>query len=251
MTSVSVLGIKIAKAQRQPTKEKRSEGNENFQKLSIRHLIAVGGANGMIQLYDSLGLLVNEIATDQDADRVISVEWIKGPSPKALPTRKTKTVSSAHHHQVPITGQNQQTKRQRSKHILEKAAGEGIETSLSAFGKPIPSQGTFNSPSPTLPVMIDAIPAEDLGTVRRIPSPIKDNQPHSPHVRFAYDPVRYIDLFTPNEELSSREQQKKRFSRVARAGDETPRHVLVRPRLSSQTFTRNQDTVHVDPAALS
>ena len=51
------------------------------------HLIAVGGQDGSVRLYDLLGLLQGRKELGMNGERIISVEWVEGASPKEIPNR--------------------------------------------------------------------------------------------------------------------------------------------------------------------
>lgn len=108
LTSVSILGVREKKK-----KDKIDSGNVNGDTLfmpieqavnqqsdmvekpdkqAISHIIAVGRTDGTVILYDALGLKIQAIIADKTHDRIISVEWIKGPSPRALPSGPSRPV---------------------------------------------------------------------------------------------------------------------------------------------------------------
>ena len=51
---------------------------------STNNLIAIGRMDGEVHIYDSLGLSLKQQSISSNGEKIINVEWIKGPSPKPI-----------------------------------------------------------------------------------------------------------------------------------------------------------------------
>lgn len=272
ITSVSVLGIKGRDTEESSNEETEAGQNTTKQKIkrdrggikeSMGHIIAIGRIDGMVLLFDCSGIELETILAEEGYDRIVSVEWVKGLSPRNMSSKfvsphsherhkikeKTRAVRKAKQgHHPPPSGMNESGLGLPSvlkkpglhlERILNQNTAQESSTNLpSALKKPNRQIGdAFISPTVETN-MSGALPVEDLNTVRRSPVSVKS----SPHVRFAHDNVNQIDLFSPDFKagpipmLSSKSP--------AQPGDAPPK-ILTRPRLSSKTFIRVQDGVQV------
>lgn len=252
VTTISVLGIR----------EREMAGKvDGSKRRSLSHIIAIGRIDGMVLLFDSLGLELQTVLPEETFDKIISVEWIQGPSPRAMSTQS--------HDNTPVTheGSQQRAKvvpveEERPNAVFSQTQSlttrpvEAMVGNPSALEKPDlrpemilvkACRGTaFNLPSALkktnlrperVPIsnaadlgMSGGLPAEDLNTVRY--SPIAAKGPS--RVRFREGP--HADLFSPTQ------QSPPRLSPRSPAGVVDPLRILTRPRLSSKTFVRAQDT---------
>lgn len=108
LTSVSVLDVREKKKTNKddadnangdtplvPIKQAINQQSDMVKKpdrQAISHIIAVGRMDGTIILYDALGLKMQAVIVDKTHDRIISVEWMKGSSPRALPSGSSRPV---------------------------------------------------------------------------------------------------------------------------------------------------------------
>ena len=80
-TTVSVLSIKTAAASKDPFSRSRASHTIGGP-TSTDNVIAIGREDGAVHLYDSVGILYAEKSLENE--RIISVEWVKGPSPRRI-----------------------------------------------------------------------------------------------------------------------------------------------------------------------
>ncbi|KAI5370990.1 Putative WD40/YVTN repeat-like-containing domain superfamily [Septoria linicola] len=186
--------------------------------LPNRGLIAVGLIDGRVQVYDTVGILLVEQRITSPEEKILSVQWVNGPSPCAPVT--TKDGQTIHDFKLlessgpafsaaweaalkPHTAQSMQ----RSK----KSSGIGLPTSL----KPLEAQ------SPQLPRQLTFHPDEMSASIFRQTSKSKRTS--------TLPSYRYHDLFSPIKSAAPRSSSHRQVSRPHRN----------RPQLSSQTFMRS------------
>lgn len=229
VTSLSVLAIKgtrtanVANMDGIGAPERRKRGGTVIGgPTGTNNIIAVGRADGKVCLFDSVGMKLDMIVVDEDGNRVISVEWIKGPTPKAMPSisnRKTADETEVDQRRtVRLTVQSEKPLRYEEPSSALPSAMKG--SILRSLAK---TSATLKEPA-----MTGALPMDDFSTVRHIPAAALSSQAHgvSPAVG-----GNYLDLFSPVKQSAPPLKQSPR-----RVADSNPR-VLFRPRLSSQTFS--------------
>lgn len=86
VASVSVLSPKAA-----PQARNESNGSvrphPTGRSAETNNLIAIGRTDGLIHIYDSVGLLLCERAAGENGEKIISVRWARGPSPNPIVER--------------------------------------------------------------------------------------------------------------------------------------------------------------------
>lgn len=77
--------------------------------------VAVGPIDGRVMIYDTHGNLLGDVLVDGAGCRVLDVEWIRGPKPKALDKsrRVEMTKSSSWTDHGDINGENNNVKKVR------------------------------------------------------------------------------------------------------------------------------------------
>jgi hypothetical protein len=205
VTSLSISAIKSSpQTVRTASKQKpgaigtESEGNT---------VIAVGRVDGQVLLFDSVGLRLDQILVNALGEKIISVEWMNGPSPYAMstPVKPLSAKVDARHDLLPcIPGD-------RNK----------IQPTLPDALK-LPPDAVFDPAQARPTVAVYSSEAEEVSTVRYTPA--ADTVIRSPSGQTAY-----LDLFSPVKKVSPpRRPQKSPAS--------SPH--LCRKRLSSQTFVK-------------
>ncbi|KAI5206523.1 WD40 repeat-like protein [Aureobasidium subglaciale] len=203
---VTSLSILAAKVQSQPVKKTghRQRSGAVGGPIETKTVIAVGRVDGQVLLFDSVGLRLDQVVVDDLGEKIISVEWLKGPSPHAITSsfqprsagmQTCHTLSSNNH---------------RPGVINETGLPEALR---------LPPGAVFD-PVQVLPQVIVYISeAEDVSTVRHTPdtgaigrSPVETN---------------YLDLFSPVKKVSPARARKSPVSTQLR-----------RSRLSSHTFVK-------------
>lgn len=83
VTSISILSQKSEAAQ--PKANTINQASHTIGgPTSTDNLIAVGRADGEVHIYDTLGLLLEQQKFSKDGEKLISVEWARGDSPKPI-----------------------------------------------------------------------------------------------------------------------------------------------------------------------
>jgi len=182
-------------------------------------LIAVGSEDGRVLLYDALGLLQARKKISESGERIISVEWIVGPSPE--PVKPTLYVAQAA--DLPARTSPKQRSRRKGMPKMRKSS---TPKQLSLHPALHPPKLDPTIPQVSSPRRFTVHPDEivEEGTVRRI---------HSPERKPLVSPRAgaYLDLFSPvNPSIAhqSRDQPK-----------QMPTPSRRRPQISSQTFSRD------------
>jgi hypothetical protein len=228
LTSVSVTAVKSA-AEKESKARKGSVTSDKFLiggPTSTNNLIAVSRSDGKIHVYDSVGILLEEKTISSAPERVISVEWVRGPSPRPIVSQPTARESSDGNG-IPLphagTGAGDApkeldatppTKLQRRASTRRRSLGLPPEL------RPVhrPEEKRTARPNRRFTIHPDEV---EEGTVRHTPSPSKP----------AAVPVsasNYLDLFSPVKPPvpEKDERPQKRMT--------SPRP---RPRISSKTFS--------------
>ncbi|KEQ97678.1 hypothetical protein AUEXF2481DRAFT_2611 [Aureobasidium subglaciale EXF-2481] len=206
VTSLSVLAAKV---QPQPVKKigHRQISGAVEGPIETKTIIAVGRVDGQVLLFDSVGLRLDQVIVNDLGEKIISVDWMRGPSPHAIPNsfQSTSAQKQAHHALSPNNGRS----------------GTIKESSLLKVLK-LPSGAVFD-PVQVLPEVIVYISeTEDVSTVRHTPNT-------GAVVRSTVAETTYLDLFSPVKKVSPPRARKSPVS--------SPR--LRRSRLSSHTFVKS------------
>jgi hypothetical protein len=182
------------------------------------NIIAVGGQDGSVRLYDSLGLLQGHNDLGTNGERIISVEWVDGASPKEV---LTGVPADEHVTQLqPASIESPKTTKRDSIHRKSTPKHLSIHPAL--------------RPSTTNPIASMSMqtrrftvhPDEAMGdsTVRHTPST-------QSHYMVSAEAGEYLDLFSPVNPFLA---DKTRANR-----DQSFSPTRIRPRISSQTFAQN------------
>lgn len=213
LTSLSVLAVKTA-AEAKSLQASKKAGSKQTSSVtggptSTNAVIAVGRVDGRVLLFDSLGLRLDQAIINELGEKIISVEWMKGPSPPALPGGFMPTSA----------------KKEASGFSSPAAPWSGGKTdSVLPDVLKLPPGATF-APTVSEPaVMISVSEPGDVSTVRYTPGALV----HSP-----VPETTYLDLFSPVKNAAP--PQRAQISPVS-----SPH--LPRPRLSSQTFSSPDPT---------
>jgi hypothetical protein len=179
-------------------------------------LITVGTQNGNVLLYDTLGLLQSRREISATGERIISVEWVSGPSPRSIQSGKANGISTkAPPIQSPNfqrTAQNEGQSRSTPKHL-------SIHPAL----RPSTTNPIASPSLQTRRFTVHPDEAIDDGTVRYTPD---GRMGHNVNA----EAREYLDLFSPVNPFAAEQtrfQQEKSHSPTR-----------TRPRVSSQTFTK-------------
>lgn len=175
---------------------------------STDNIIAVGRADGAVYLYDVVGLLLEQKAVSEKGEKVLSVDWVKGPSPRPI----SETIIASGASEIPHVPA--QTSRRETK----------VQSDVPAVISPT-KQSTNSTLISTRKFTVH--PDEvDEGTVRRTPMPENAQAPPT-------DKGAYLDLFSPVKATETTVQDTEK-PRVASPGRS-------RPRISSQTFVKSPE----------
>ncbi|EMC94870.1 hypothetical protein BAUCODRAFT_25969 [Baudoinia panamericana UAMH 10762] len=190
----------------------------------IEDVIAVGRADGKVHLYDGAGLL---LAQKSVSDRVISVEWVDGPSPPPIPDRAVQQLSDA-----PSIPSNMDGKAQPRRNWARMADSEGLGLPV-GLRRP-QTEGRKARPDRRFTIHPDEIP--DDGTVRY--------KPASSPPPAALPNGDLLDLFSPVKPST----QAAATTAIIN-GLSTP--LRPRPRISSKTFIESAPMGTADSHATS
>jgi hypothetical protein len=205
VTSLSVLAtkpspqtVKTTSKQKHGPIETGSEGNT---------VVAVGRVDGQVLLFDAVGLRLDQVLVNALGEKIISVEWMDGPSPYAMPT-PIKPISAkidARHDLLPCTPGRRKNGQPTLPDALKLPPG-----AVFIPARPVPAIAVYSSE------------AEEVSTVRYTPA--ADTVIRSPPAQ-----TTYLDLFSPVKQVSPPHRPQK--SPVA-----SPHRS--RKRISSQTFVK-------------
>jgi WD40 repeat protein len=211
LTSLSVLAASSSTRASESRK-----GKAPIRPTDYGAMIAVGTQNGNVMLYDTLGLLQSRREISATGERIISVEWVSGPSPRSTQSGVANNVATiAPSMQSPIQERTTQAGGQRKstpKHL-------SIHPAL--------------RPSTTNPI---ASPSQQMRRFTVHPDEAADDSTvrHTPDGRMGHlvnaEAGEYLDLFSPVNPFAAeqtRNQREKSYSPTR-----------TRPRISSQTFTK-------------
>jgi len=212
LTSLSVLGSALPERGISTTRKSVSSIQLGFS----GNLIAVGGQDGSVRLYDSLGLLQGQKQIGTTGERIINVEWVDGASPKGESTvadeRAIQPQLSLAETPTKAT-QGPMRKKSTPKHL-------SIHPAL--------------RPSTTNPIASTSMqtrrftvhPDEAMGdsTVRHTPTTQGNHM-------VSAEAGEYLDLFSPVNPFIAERTRANR--------DQSFSPTRTRPRISSQTFAQN------------
>lgn len=214
LTCVSVSGSPPAGRGMSTTRKDISSVQPGFS----GHLIAVGGQDGSVRLYDLLGLLQGRKELGMNGEKIISVEWVEGASPKEISNRvdvDERTVAlQPSITECPVEAtQGSIHKKSTPKHLSVHPALRPSTTNPIASTSMKTRKFTVH-------------PDEIMGdsTVRHTPST------QSKYMVSA-EAGEYLDLFSPVNPFIA---EKTRANR-----DQSFSPTRVRPRISSQTFAQD------------
>lgn len=206
VTSLSVLAVKpSSKAGKTISKQKSGATASSDEANTV---IAVGRVDGQVLLFDSVGLRLDQVLVNALGEKIISVDWMDGPSPYAIssPFKPVSSKIDAKYDLLPSTPGREKSTQADLPDALRLPPGAVF----------VPSQAV-----PTIAVV--GYEAEEVSTVRHTPA--TNVVRYSPAVE-----TTYLDLFSPVKKVSPPRQQQRK-SPVS-----SPH--LRRKRLSSQTFVR-------------
>ena len=197
--------------------------------------IAIGRVDGRVLIYDTQGSLLRDIVVDGAGEKVVDVEWIRGPKPEALDDRwKVEMMKDSSW--IDLCGISGKSKGVKKARIQEKQGRKNSVSQLTA----IPSEsenavgdsfgGAADTASLTLSGKeetqkdVEEMPTEDFfDTVKhqKLEGPIEREIPH-------VTTQGYMDFFSPVKPVeiwrSKRESPKRRTS------------ARPRPRVTSSTY---------------
>ena len=83
VTSISILSQRTSTEVRKGRAGSRSS-HEMGGPTSTSNLVAIGRGDGRVHIYDSVGLLLHQRPISENGERILSVEWARGMSPKPI-----------------------------------------------------------------------------------------------------------------------------------------------------------------------
>ncbi|KAF2437011.1 WD40 repeat-like protein [Tothia fuscella] len=212
-TSVSVISLDVGK-----TAVKRSATRlvRTTSAAMPNLIIAVGRADGKVMIFDASGAILLEQTVNDNAKRVVDVEWIRGTTPRTVGQPKTLQFSNEIFIEL---YQFDGTLRSRQSHPTTES-----DPSSPELEPPVPAEDKRQTssiyPEDTTPIDADA-----FSTVKH--HEMKGHVHRDLPAALAHD---YMDLFSPVKQMRQKTPLPVRPSPKRRA---TPRP---RPRISSSTF---------------
>ncbi|KAI7699961.1 WD40 repeat-like protein [Hortaea werneckii] len=230
LTSVSVFSIKPSKAAGDT--HRHSSGSSQYTTggpTSTDNLLAVGRADGKVHLYDAVGLLLAHTTVSTRGERVISLEWAKGPSPRpVLSNDGVRDLSDAP--SVPIrsaTPIKPSSTPRRSVTVQPKSQARRSTVTPHRLGLPPELRRHDRKTSARNDRRFTVHPDEvEEGTVRHTPSKQRNSA-----VPVAAG--NYLDLFSPVKAPNTVPDQP-----VEKPANSSPHR---RPRISSKTFEKTPE----------
>ncbi|TKA32520.1 hypothetical protein B0A50_01628 [Salinomyces thailandicus] len=231
LTSVSVLSIKSTRAAMGP--QRRSVSASSYiigGPTSTNNLIAVSRADGKVHIYDSVGLLLAQKTVSENGERVIGVEWAKGPSPRPIPNSGGVQEDVTDAPSIPLrvaTPQEKSPLPEKSPSVQPKSQARRRTTTPYRLGLPpeLRRPDARQSARGDRKFTIHPDEAEE-GTVRHTPAAQRE----------AAVPVQtgnYLDLFSPVKPPNTKPD-----ATIEQPVASSPRG---RPRISSQTFVKSPE----------
>lgn len=231
LTSISVLAVKpeIGRSARSSRNSQASGSHTIGGPTTTDSLIALGRIDGKVHIYDTVGILQAQKTVSAQEEKIISVEWARGSTPRAIDLggveRRFSDAVSTDLRPAALkpSGQSQpdpDAKKQSSSPQDDPQDSPNQQA-------PIRSPPVVPAPTRKFTVHPDEV---DDGTVRHVPSPQRS--------RAAIPATTgYDDLFSPvkADTIKTKKSPKKApRERVISPGRD-------RPRLSSQTFVKSPD----------
>lgn len=216
LTSVSFLAP--SPVSRKPSTAHKD--NTSIQGGENGRLAAIGSYDGNVLLYDFLGLLQNYQEISETGERIIDVEWVAGPSPKAIPIIEPA---------APDASTATVTKQSPGKQPSDRKQKGTTPKHLKAHPalRPPTAKPTMISPHARKFTIHPDEVTED-STVRHTPTG------KSTH-KVSAEAEEYLDLFSPVNPFAA--------ERVRPGRDSSHSPMRVRPRISSQTFITDSTPV--------
>ena len=201
---------------------------------SADNMIAIGPADGIVHVYDSVGLLLGQCSINANGERVISVEWVKGPFPTSTHRRTPPGAIPELPH---VT-------RMAQMGSLDSRRAEGDATTTAQLHASLQQDASVH---PALRSSISLVPRNTSGgSIRKFT--IHPDEVEAGTVR--YTPLaqpsqqipaassKYLDLFSPCKpgEAAREQKSEKRLSSPPRS----------RPAITTQTFVKSPQSVLLD-----
>ena len=229
LTSVSVLSIRTTRSTSGTHGRTVSASSYTIGgPTSTNNLIAVGRADGKVHIYDSVGILLAQRTVSDVGEKIIGVEWAKGPSPRPIFTGEgVRNLSDAPTLPLPVATPKRLPVSRKSMSVRPKSpARRG--TTPHRLGLPPDLRRPDTSAqkrSARRDRKFTVHPDEtEEGTVRHTPLP--------KHAHTKPAAGNYLDLFSPVKSPSSK---------PAAPLEKPTSPIRQRPRLSSQTFVKSED----------
>ena len=240
VTCVSVLALK-AGVQRRSSSAGSRASHLIGGPTSTNNLIAIGRVDGKVHLYDSVGLLLEQISLGE-GERILSVEWAKGESPR--PIAGTTAVADNAPEIPPPQALTSSDPRLPTSSAPDAFGSQSAQTQARretffdhvglppALRKPKEAQVRPLSTTPAPVRQFTVHPDEEQGTVRHTPMAGK-NLPTS------IGKGEYLDLFSP-----VKRPEERALGTARKAMASPPRS---RPRMTSQTFIKSPQACPPSP----
>ena len=240
VTSLSILSIKDARMTQENRKSEHLDGISDGRRrgaicrrnptiggpISTNSLIAIGRVDGRVLLFDSVGLKVQEVSIEAGIERIVGIEWVKGPSPDAIIDGKMLPPRSVRETHLDLIDPETISLYEREQGTPEN------DRSPSAVVIETPPRIRFGPTISGCDIQSSATTSatyETQGTVLRNTLTIPQwTGPPNP----TQSSANYLDLFSP---------VKQQISPNKYSPQDTSRN-LPRPRLSSTTFVRTGGT---------
>nr|POF02585.1 hypothetical protein CFP56_58217 [Quercus suber] len=231
VTSLSVVSTELtqAKPAHIPKNAAKIKGVDVKHSMCTNSIIAIGRSDGKVHIYDSVGLLLSQKTVGQDAQRIISVEWVRGTSPQTV----ANVVNDVEKREPAALGtRSSNLGGQRSKQLepVREAACDTEEVIVDHhLGLPPTLHQPCNQASETTPITrrrFTIHPDEiEEGSVRHTFL----ERPSVP--QFSAPANAFVDLFSP-------------IKSTVDAAPEAAKKLIIspprsRPRISSQTFAQD------------
>jgi WD40 repeat protein len=214
LTSISVIAIRSDTAFRSARGSRQSQPFVHTigGPTSTDSVIALGRIDGKVQIYDTVGLMLTQKSIAGQEEKILSVEWIKGDSPRVMETGGI----DRHFSEASSTSLRPQTTK----------TPPAQAQSLSIKKPGISQTQSSDIVRSTRKLVIHPDEIEEESTVRR--KPAAKNATKSPMAV-----VGFQDLFSPIKSEPTRTATQEPISSPRRS----------RPRLSSQTFVQSPSKV--------
>jgi len=210
LTSLSVLAASSTR-----TSESR-KGKAPVRSDDLGAVVAVGTQNGNVLLYDTLGLMQSRQEISATGERIISVEWVSGPSPRCT---HSGTANSTTKIAPAMQSPNYERAMQTNAQYMSTPKHLSIHPAL----RPSTTNPIASPSLQSRRFTIHPDEAAEDGTVRHTPDGRTGHAVNS-------EAGEYLDLFSPVNPFAAEQ------NRLKQGKSSSP--TRMRPRLSSQTFTQ-------------